>query len=293
MKIHTKIGLIVGLLAPLAASAQPLLTEPGLVEMPGQVAPSEFHQTVTAMANNVERLADGEHLIQGSNPKTTIDYESDGFHLSVEDEFYWNGSVFDTVDDGGQFTTKFTKTDVNQLFTVGEFLSIGYIGNESDDDNELYIQAFSDLTNSPALQQVLVDRNGIPALFDYDAFTNDPNSLDDAPMSYTFDRQAGYTGDIFIEIVHMNRTQADMATHVEEERFRIFTETDAEGKSTGQYLMAIADRDNNFDGDVDDGFFLLGGDVAPVPEPSQIAALAMAGLGGLLYVRRRIAKKSK
>jgi hypothetical protein len=292
MKIQIKIGLIVGLLAPLAASAQPLLTEPGLVEMPGQVGPTQFHATVTAMAANVERLADGTHLIQGINPKVTIDYESDGFHLSVADEFYWNGTVFDSVDDGGQFTTKFTKTDVNKLFRVGEDLSIGYIGNESDDDNELYVRAVSDLTNTPALQQMLVDRNGIPALFDYDAFTNDPNSLDDPPMSYTFQREAGYAGDIFIELVHMNRTQADMATHVQEDRFRIFEET-LNGQRTGNYLMAIADRDNNFDGDVDDGFFLLGGDVVPVPEPSQIAALAMAGLGGLLYVRRRIAKKQK
>jgi hypothetical protein len=35
------------------------------------------------------------------------------------------------------------------------------------------------------------------------------------------------------------------------------------------------------------------GDITPVPEPSLIGALAVGGLGGVLFVRRRIQQKRK
>jgi len=57
------------------------------------------------------------------------------------------------------------------------------------------------------------------------------------------------------------------------------------------YLFRIEDRYDFWDDDCDDGLFLIAGqDLTPVPEPRAIALLAVAGLGALLFVRRRARK---
>ena len=285
MKSSNKLILAAGLLAPLAASAQFVSVAPGSPEMPGQLLPSGFHQTTTAMNADVFALGDGFHN-SGAGPE---DFDSNPLHLSLENEFYWDGTNFSAGDPGGAQKFEFVTPNFTHFVMSGDF-SIGYIGNESNDDNELYMTA--DLDTAPGGEQwVLSTINDNGALFDYDGA--DPNSDDDAPMSYGFNKESDYANDdLFLQFVHYNRTQTSMGTQGSFDRFKIFAEIEND-EFTGHYIMAVADRNSNFDGDRDDGFFYLQGDITPVPEPSQLAALALVGLGGFLYIRRRIRSAKK
>jgi len=73
--------------------------------------------------------------------------------------------------------------------------------------------------------------------------------------------------------------------------FRTFFAQDLTGQvPVSFYLFRIGDRET--DADFDDGFFLIAGEgLTPVPEPSTIGLLAIAGIGGLLFYRRRRAAK--
>lgn len=281
MKIQTKIGLIVGLLAPLAASAQ--LVTPGTPFGPGDPGDA-FHGITTDMSAAVGALGDGIHF----NGSGSQNLDANPLHLSVEDSFVWTGSDFVGSPAAGQEFVALTD-NVTHFLMTGDF-SIGYFGNESYDDNELYMTA--DLDQTPGGEEWIlntVNNNG--ALFDYDG--GDPNSPHDAPMSYNFVKGPDNEFEnVYLQFVHFNRTQGDLGYQDAENQFKIFAEVDS-GEFTGHYIMAIADRNDNFDGDRDDGFFYLQGDIVPVPEPSQIAALSVLGLGALLFVRRRIRKAAK
>lgn len=65
---------------------------------------------------------------------------------------------------------------------------------------------------------------------------------------------------------------------------------DVMSRDGGVYVMLLDDRFPLLQ-DWDDGFFLLSGFVAEVPEPSVIGLAAVLGLGGLIWFRRR--KNSK
>jgi len=249
-----------GILAPFFASAQ-------LVDVT-DLAAGTFFDTISAMNADVLALQDeGDALARDAS---TI---------------YWTGTTFEST--GGAGDLKLVDvTPIQPFFRMTGDFSIGYLGNESGDDNELWMTAY-DSNTAPTLSEVF-------KLYDYDA--DDPNSTDDPPMADLVNLEAG-VDKAFIQFTHKNEgpkpANISQANQDDPIRFKVYREQDENGNFGLNYLFAIADRDTTFDADRDDGFFFLSGNIVPVPEPSQIAALALLGLGGFLYVRRRFSKKQK
>lgn len=73
-------------------------------------------------------------------------------------------------------------------------------------------------------------------------------------------------------------------------RFKIFQEyLPAAGNAlVNNFIFAAGDNNGSFDGDFDDGIFYISAEGSPiVPEPSVIGLIALGGLGGILFFRRR------
>ena len=284
MKSVTKLVLTAAILSPLAASAQFItISSPNVTTNTPNA--DIFHDTVIRMWQDVDNLKTPEpNGVPGD------------LDLSVESSFWWDdtNSVFSDVSG----TTQFIEIGVEPFFKLANAgapasFGIGYFGNESDDDNELYVAGYNNalktLTDTDDTNITYESPDGYK-LFDYD--TDDPNSPDGPPMSYTIALDQG-VNEAYIQFTHWNRNPLwpDSAVQDEPQRFKFWAGYDGNGTATGEYLIAVSDRDFGFDQDRDDGFFYLSGDIVPVPEPSQIAALALLGLGGLLIVRRRFRNK--
>lgn len=283
MKTLKKLALFAAILAPLFASAQFVDISDSNTTSTKTITGLTFHDLIIDMNSDVGALFTPE-----DDPDLSL-LNTINFN-NVTDQ--WTAGV------GGANDITLVKIDNKEFFKLTGRVNIGYIGNESGDDNELYLSAYDDSLKTTADTNDSIDNDGNTItyenpdgykLFDYDA--GDPNSTDDPPMSYTVTLE-GNTTEAFLQFTHWDRNSNwyDSALQTDQDRFKIWAELDQTGKQTGQFLIAISDRNTGFDSDRDDGFFFLDGDIIAVPEPSQIAMLAMLGLGGALYLRRRIKK---
>jgi hypothetical protein len=262
MKYLKTSAICMGLILPILSSAQ-VAVSPANTSPTQNGGNSTFHNLIVAMQSDETDL------------RTT-----EGESLSVTSPIYFNHAVipgtpsfFVNVDwdatMGGPSTIEFVKVGnfSGFDFAAGGTLDIGFIGEESNNNNELGFDEGGSYTK----------------LFDYNAGGQNP------PMSYQLTTGAATT----ISFEHRNLSQpaaGQIGMQSDPNRFRIYRGTDGAGGFTNEYLFAIADRSATMDADFDDGFFYLVGDITPVPEPAHIAGLALLGLGGLLYVRRRIRK---
>lgn len=248
---------------PLGALAQ--LIDIGPNETPATTPNSAFYDTIAAMA------ADSLAL---QTP------EGDGLAKS-NSVIYWNGTTFESTASGTPGELKLVDvTPAQSFFKITETAYVGYFGNESGDDNEFLIEA-ADNPNAPSITE------GPILLYDYDA--GDKNSTDDPPIANSITLEAGVS-QAFVTFTHFNRTKGNLDTQDDPLQFKVFREEKANGAFGFQWLFAIADRVQSFDSDLDDGFFFVQ-NLQPVPEPTQVALLALLGLGGVLVVRRRLTAK--
>jgi hypothetical protein len=262
---------------PIVASAQLVTISGPLTASDTVPSGSLFHDLAWAMTNDNEGLY--------SAPWDPI--PDDPRDLSTKTSF-----SFDTVNDVWEGTQTFDGDHINftqipnkpHFFLYGT-ADIAYIGNESSHDNELWMAAYS-------LDMQTVQ--GPTMLADYD--DGDPNStppLDVPPVSWNLSLIGAEK--VMVQFLHVNRNlpvSEMVATQACTERFTFWAGMNEIGEYTGDFLMAISDRDGKKDADVDDGLFYFRGEITPVPEPSQIAGLALLGLGAALFIRRRLARKS-
>ena len=276
MKTYLPLAILAGTLVPISASAQLSKT---LIDNSTTPGTNVFHNLIIEMNADVLTL------------KTN---DSGSGNLSIDDPIYWdwNGNGLTGSWEGssflpGSYDLQFQKFTTNPDFfslAANQTVNIGYIGNESNNDNELYVSLLG------STRDLL--------LFDYDS--GDPNSTDDAPISYTLSYTMDQAYDIVFEHDSIDDTDAPLnffGNQSSEAKFKIYQ---AYGRTslTGQltaldtYLLAIGDEEGDNDTDYDDGFFLVQfGDTPVVPEPSHIAAAALLGMTGLLLLRRRFGQK--
>lgn len=174
------------------------------------------------------------------------------------------------------FTTQtFVEVKPNyEAFFFQGSIEIGFFGNESGDRNAMGLLLTS--VSNP------VDQVEINPLFSYQASNSPAWSASINTNQYTK-----------AEFFHQNLSRPNSAFQKEEAKFKMFQAYDEDLQLfSDAYIFAIDDRmDNSVD--FDDGFFYITGEIVPVPEPSAIAAMAIVGLGGLLYIRKRITGRNK
>lgn len=258
MKNINKLVLLAGIAVPVFSSAQIVVSSPETATTPS-LANSTFHNFVIAMTNNHADL-----------------YTPEGLSLSISSPIYFNytpstpgfsGGWSSTPGGGPLSTLEFVKVPNFSTFylNAGGSMEVGFIGEESTHNNELGFHEGGIYTK----------------LFDYNA------GGDKAPMSYSLSSATATS----LMFQHRNLTYfTGTGFQANPERFRIYQVLD-NGKLTNEYLFAVADRDATKDGDYDDGFFYMVGDVTPVPEPAHIASLAVAFLFAGLFLRSRIKRR--
>lgn len=267
-----KLAICAGVISPICASAQLItVTEPG--------TSGTFNALISLMAADEAALGVGSGE---ANP-------------SLYSQVYWDSSASSWVT--GSLSTdvadlSFELITVNFKYFVmtGDQFDIGFVGNENWDLDELFLNAYAlgDLGNSDPRVSLFDYSDNVPA-----------NDLpgDTAEVKLT----DGTDLPVILEFEHINQTSSPLGPLYQssEIRFKMFRGVNVDGNGDvaslkdNEWLFAINDRDKNFDKDSDDGFFYVKGDIRPVPEPSQIAALSLLGLGALLVVRRRILKRRK
>ena len=269
MKYITKTAICLTILSPVFAAAQ-LVNIGAQNTTPAAPSGNTFHDLIISMSAGAVDL-----------------FTPEGESLSIQDNIYFDAGNWESGSSVSASAINLVKVDNNfPFFTLTGDLDIGYIGNESDDDNELYMSAYTSPLD-------LAPTQGPTKLFDYDADTPAEGDVN-PPASYSMTLEDN-VNQAFVQFTHvnMNPSWASEAHQDDPIRFKLYAEFDVAGGYTGNFLYAIADREQAFDGDQDDGFFFLSGALAPVvPEPSQIASLALLGMGALLYVRRRFTKKA-
>jgi hypothetical protein len=265
MKALYHYTLLAGAILPAAASAQLINVGP---------AGAAFNSIVTAFAS------DGPGLYVGPGEA----------NASLFDKFYWDSSESEWVT--GSYSndvsdSNFMRVAVNQeSFLSNGPLDIGFIANENKDFNQLFVSAKS----GPTSERL--------SLFNY---SDASGSLDEPPAAKSVTLEAGVVGPLAFTFDHVNHTTGPGTPVLQEEelRFTMFQSVLVSGgvvTNAGlgtEWIFGISDRDQGFDNDGDDGYFYIAGTISPVPEPSQIAALALLGMGGFLFIRRKFLSKQQ
>lgn len=271
-------------LSPVFASAQVTFPQSPL-------GSGNFYDLVGRMAAD----ADGLYSHPYDNPADPRDLSTKNnihFNDNVGFEVWGNNNVF------GAGYLNFVRIPNLESFGFSSALNVGYLGNESTHDNELYISVFNQGGGMIGGQ----------LLFDYDAGDHivdpvapddihgiDSNDIDTAPLSYSFATSADVSA-IFTHVSRTSTTEFTSAAQIDPMRFTFWGGVALDDEQnlyfTGDFLLGISDNDTGFDGDVDDGlFYIQGADLTRVPEPSQIATIALLGVGALLVIRKRFLKK--
>ncbi|NBD37263.1 MAG: PEP-CTERM sorting domain-containing protein [Verrucomicrobia bacterium] len=249
-----------GMLSPAFVFGQVSITEPN----PNAV----FNGFIDQMESDKQDLyvVDIWRISEGP-PYTEI------FFDSVAGDF-WTNSSPGLKEAGSVATHKFVEMTVNlPAFLIpgnGGIMDVGYFGNSSIDLNELILEVDTPVAGSESLFLYDEDNNGA-----------DP---DDPPRTVAVVND--YAANAVVRFAHDDLSVGVFADQSDENKFKMFQAVDPLDGSPiiDEYIFAIDDRTGDAI-DFDDGFFYVNS--TPVPEPSQIAALALLGLGGFLYVRRR------
>lgn len=260
-----KLAICTGIISPFCASAQLVtINEPSLN--------LGFNTLVAAMA------ADGTALYSGpgeanATPFSTVSWDSSASAWVV-------GSL---LSDAGDLAFQLQAVNQNYFFMVGNEVNVGFVANENWNLDELFVNASK--TGYADQRQSLFDYSDHVPANDVAGDTAQLVNPVDLPVRLQFE--------------HINQTLTPFGPIFQgnELQFDIFRQVafDQQGAVAGfgdDWLFRI-DDDNAVDNDRDDGFFYVTGDISPVPEPSQIAALSLLGLGALLIVRRRLVKRGK
>jgi hypothetical protein len=212
-------------------------------------------------------------------------------------EFYFDNSpgvnefTLDAINLGATDTYNFELIATNvEYFTMSGVIDIGFFANEAWDVNKLSVDAYNNVADISNLGPVVETEE----VFRYSDISGDETPPLTAQISAEDD------GDlpIIIQFIHENLTTTGfgVGTQDDEVRFRMYQLVEGLDQTGARiygdtFVLSISDREGTLDGDFDDGMFLLQGSIAPVPEPSHIAGLAILGLAGILYIRRRSASK--
>lgn len=267
-----KLAICTGIISPFCASAQ-------LITVSEPSTSASFNALVALMAADEAALGTG-----AGEANASIFSE---VHWDTDANVWVTGSLSNDNND-----LNFELIDVNfkYFLQTGQNIDIGFVGNENWDLDELFVNAYAlgDLGNSDPRV----------SLFDYsdNAPANDFPG-DTARLTLTPNTQAP----VVLEFEHINQTSSPLGPLYQssEIRFKMYRGVNVDGNGAitsyknDEWLFGINDRNKNFDKDSDDGYFFINGDIRPVPEPSQIAALSLLGLGALLVIRRRIVKRRK
>lgn len=253
-----------GLMATSSASAQLItINEPSLN--------LGFNTLVAAMA------ADGAALYTGPGEANAIPFSTVSWDAS--NSKWVVGSLLSEV---GDLAFQLQAQNQKFFYMAGNEKNIGFIAGKSRSLNELFVNASK--MGYPDQRQ---------SLFDY----SDQVAATDGPGD-TAQLLNPVGLPIRLQFEHINQTLSPLGPifQSDESRFGIFRQVtfDQRGIVAGfgdDWLFRI-DDDNAANDNSDDGFFYITGDIHPAPEPSQIAALSLLGLGALLIIRRRLVKRS-
>lgn len=219
-----------------------------------------FHDLVTAMTTDVTDLYD------------SVAFNDFIFSTDVPG----GGSAGDFIAPSAPFASlgtdfMFTRVETNpDAFAIpaGREIRIGYFGNESWDLNALSIRD---------------DTGAAEVLFEYDRFGGVFPTVG-PPQSATIRVAEGFASAL-VRFEHTNALIGS-TTQSNENRFHFFKGQGVSGNPLPVWVIGIDDRENQLV-DFDDGFFYL----QVVPEPSQIAVMALAGLGLVVIVRERLRRR--
>jgi len=268
MKRILTLAIYAGILSPFVASAQ-------LVDIVGPPSSGDalFDGLVTAMAT-----ADPHPLWVPEGSATKFD------------QMYFDGTSWTTGSNdfsAGNTNFKLLDDNVDYFFLEGS-VNVGFVTNENWDWNELYVNAYApgDIGGTPDPKQLLFD------------YSDEPGEGTSTPgMTASITLKDGVNLAV-LGFEHVNTdtiSPFDPTPQSSQVRFRMYQQVTMNDANEMEYLNAYMwgtnDRDDTFDRDRDDGWFLVVGDVRAVPEPSAIAALALLGLGGIVFARRRFKMK--
>lgn len=219
-----------------------------------------FHDLVTAMTTDVTDLYDS---VAFNDFNFTTDVPMGG----SAGNFIAPAAPFISLGTDFMFTRV---TDNPDAFAIpaGREIRIGYFGNESWDLNALSVRD---------------DTGASEVLFEYDRFGGVFPTVG-PPQSATIRVAEGYNSAL-IRFEHTNALIGS-TTQSNEKRFHFFKGQSMDGAPLPVWVVGIDDRENELV-DFDDGFFYL----QVVPEPSQIAVMALAGLGVVILLRERLSRR--
>jgi hypothetical protein len=216
----------------------------------------QFHKWVTAMTGDSTALYD------------SVDFDDFHFTTDVElggttGQFVAPAAPYSSLGSDISFSRVMNNPDAFAI-PAGRDIRIGYFGNESWDLNSLSIHD---------------DTGESEVLFSYDRFGG-VFPTEGPPQSATIEVAAGQSA----ALVHFEHTNAliGSTSQSNENRFHFFQGYSSSGATLPVWIIGIDDRENSLV-DFDDGFFYL----QVVPEPSQLALMALAGLGLLVLIRER------
>lgn len=155
-------------------------------------------------------------------------------------------------------------------------IRVAFVGRDNWDRDDLMVEAYDPDTNAFLNSHVLVE--------DYSIKNPDPAAAPPIAAKYMMDG-----GDGKVVISHYNPKINTVSDQSREERFKIFRQYDpANGNAfLDSWILAVDDRENSRI-DYNDGVFWVDAqNVVVVPEPSLIAGIALVGLAGIVFFRRR------
>ena len=278
MKKILQTAAIVGVLLPLSAQAQVTVNRPS--SYASIVYPAiPFDTLVTGMA------------VDAGDLKSPVPYTEMAFNVVTMD---WTTNFGGGALPVGSDYIYFREVSPNwNFFQIVDFAQAGYIGNDSRDTNQLNVLSYDETTpgfNWGDESTWAAAQTDADTLFDYTIGGVAPTM--GPPDSVEIVVDAG--GKQVISFQHIDyswpKPGDTIAQQGDEEKFKIFWAYDSQGNALDAALFAIDDRMLDLI-DYNDGLFYVEG-ITPVPEPAAIAGLAVLGLGGILYVRRRVKAKA-
>ena len=277
MKKILQTAAIVGGLLPLCMQAQVTVTRPSSSN--SIVVPSiPFDTLVAGMASDAGDL------------KSPVPYTELAFNVVTSD---WKTNFGGASLPVGANYIYFKEISPNyNFFQIEDFAQAGYLGNDSADRNQLNVLSYDattpgfDWSNEASWAAAQTDAD---TLFDYQAGGVAPTM--GPPDSVEFTVDAGGKQVIAFQHIDFSYPSPGVTSALQsaEGKFKIFWAYDVNGDALNAALITIDDRMMDLI-DYNDGLFYVEG-ITPVPEPAAIAGLAILGLGGILYVRRRVKAK--
>lgn len=271
MKNTYKLAILTAALSPAVASAQ-------LINITDPATSGAFQSLVSLMALDSDNLKIGP-LSNNLVPYNEFHWDADGGSFNWGE---WNTSGLSGNSDDINF--QLVATNQDYFFMRGD-IDIGLVAFENWNDDELFVSAYDVDSVGTADPKASLFRYSDQVGGDAEGETRGLTlNTTEVPVVLEFSHLNNTTGSP--ELVQGNELRFTMFRQVITDEFANFVSYGSE------WILALNDNNGGFDGDVDDGIFYISGDISPVPEPSQIAALALFGLGGLLYIRKRMTKKA-